>query len=265
MIWANGYDGGTSSGYSLGIPGSDFVVTLGKWNGGAGGTNNEKIGTFIHELGHNLDLTHGGSDHVGYKPNHLSVMNYSFQTRGIRRNAGRVFDFQNFSLPRLAEAALIEADGLGHNPALPGYHTIHYLKSGNTYNAFKVPCHAAIDWNRSGTTNNAPVAVSINRDSIRATLRATPNEWAALTYGGGAIGSRLSPREALDNARRRWDRVRLRELTEEMDREVENALLSGLRSETPPPLRELNEETDRQIERSLRRGRRRAPGRRPQD
>jgi hypothetical protein len=31
MVWANGYGGGDSSGYSMTIPGSDFIVTLGHW------------------------------------------------------------------------------------------------------------------------------------------------------------------------------------------------------------------------------------------
>ncbi|MFO1002330.1 MAG: M66 family metalloprotease [Planctomycetaceae bacterium] len=48
---------------------SDFIVTLGQWGGGTGGTDDEKVGTFIHELGHTLGLTHGGSDHVNFKPN----------------------------------------------------------------------------------------------------------------------------------------------------------------------------------------------------
>ena len=43
-----------------------------------GGTPEQKVGTFIHELGHNLNLTHGGSDHVNYKPNYIGIMNYWF-------------------------------------------------------------------------------------------------------------------------------------------------------------------------------------------
>jgi len=36
-------------------------------------------GIFMHELGHNLNLRHGGSDNRNCKPNYISVMNYSFQ------------------------------------------------------------------------------------------------------------------------------------------------------------------------------------------
>ena len=66
---------------------SDFLVTL----GGAGWFNKPnagqykytQVGTFVHELGHNLGLKHGGTDHTQYKPNLLSLMNYAFQTDGI--------------------------------------------------------------------------------------------------------------------------------------------------------------------------------------
>lgn len=41
------------------------------------------VGTFLHELGHNLFLDHGGADAINYKPNYLSIMNYAWQMRGI--------------------------------------------------------------------------------------------------------------------------------------------------------------------------------------
>lgn len=47
------------------------------------GTFRDHTGTFLHELGHNLSLQHGGGDGINWKPNYLSIMNYSWQTRGI--------------------------------------------------------------------------------------------------------------------------------------------------------------------------------------
>jgi len=40
-------------------------------------------GTFMHELGHSLGLGEGGCDDLQNKPNHLSVMNYQYQTEGL--------------------------------------------------------------------------------------------------------------------------------------------------------------------------------------
>lgn len=67
-------------------------------------------GIFMHELGHNLNLRHGGFENRNCKPNYISVMNYTFQN-GIPQdtNAGQdtdadgMADFRiiDFSPPRL--------------------------------------------------------------------------------------------------------------------------------------------------------------------
>ncbi len=77
-------------------PGNDIIVSM-------GGFAERAItpamlaqgGTFMHELGHNLGLDHGGplfvggqrtdynQVHLNFKPNYLSVMNYNHQSRGI--------------------------------------------------------------------------------------------------------------------------------------------------------------------------------------
>jgi len=75
----------------------DFLVTMGGWrdinnidpcrrsgtdaNGFPTGTDAQQTGTFLHELGHNLGLGHGGgSDEIHGKPNYLSAMNYAYQS-----------------------------------------------------------------------------------------------------------------------------------------------------------------------------------------
>ena len=58
--------------------GNDLIVALGGWGESRDTTENE-AGTFMHELGHNLGLDHGGGDDVNLKPNYQSVMNYEFQ------------------------------------------------------------------------------------------------------------------------------------------------------------------------------------------
>jgi hypothetical protein len=73
--------------------GNDFIVSLGSFINEVGNLPGVfPIGsTFMHELGHNLGLHHGGGflsdktfeDEPEFKPNYLSVMNYNYQTLGI--------------------------------------------------------------------------------------------------------------------------------------------------------------------------------------
>jgi hypothetical protein len=222
MIWANGYGGGTSSGNSFAIPNSDFLVTLGHWNGGNGGTDNEKIGTFVHELGHNLGLMHGGSEHRNYKPNHLSIMNYLFQTRGILRDGRRVFDYQLFPLPRLQERALLEANGLGKSAALRGYSTMFATPSGAVR---EVPAHDAIDWNASGSIDANIPPQDLNDDQFVSELVATPNEWAQLQFKGGTIGTNTILSEVLEEAVRMYEPLPFVELSEERQRDLDRRIV----------------------------------------
>src|SRR5262249_34842068 len=81
------------------INGNDFIVSLGHFYNDQGATPTifSLGGTFMHELGHNLGLHHGGGTSAPgtpciapdcengplYKPNYLSVMNYQYQLSGI--------------------------------------------------------------------------------------------------------------------------------------------------------------------------------------
>ncbi len=184
MIWADTYDGGTSSGYSLTTPGSDFVVTLGAWHGRAGGTDAEKIGTFVHELGHNLGLRHGNFDDANYKPNHLSVMNYAFQTEGVKIEDVRRFTYQWLDLAALNENMLIEPNGVG--VSLPGTSTIWFRSIDNRF--VEASIGGALDWNQNGGTDSAAIATDLDGNLSEETLGATHAEWPVLVYNGGAIG-----------------------------------------------------------------------------
>lgn len=65
-------------------------------------------GLFMHELGHNLSLHHGGDETLNYKPNYMSVMNYIY-LYGIRSAASpgstvpvsRRLDYSGRALPTL--------------------------------------------------------------------------------------------------------------------------------------------------------------------
>lgn len=220
MVWADSYlspsDGSTtSSGNAFDIPNSDFIVTLGAWNNGNGGTNFQKLGTFVHELGHNLGLRHGGNDHVGYKPNHVSIMNYSFQMSGIMVNGQRRYDYQWLPLPSLDERALLEPFGLGGDPRLSGVETKIRPESGPFRS---VDATSSIDWDGDGTINANPVTTELNGDTMRATLWGTPDEWNNLVFNGGPIGSTNSITGGLRNMSLTRQLLPQPELTEEMNR-----------------------------------------------
>lgn len=112
-LFANQYGGGASSGISRDIPATDFVITLGLF-APAGGNRFQQAGTFIHEMGHNLGLKHGGDDHFpNNKPNYLSVMNYSFQMSGAIKGNGRgEYNYSTRSLGALDENLLNEGIGI---------------------------------------------------------------------------------------------------------------------------------------------------------
>ncbi len=93
VLFGHRYGAGSSSGWggcpgaaivTLGDPGWDTVTTpLGPSGQPVKGTIAQHVGTLLHELGHQLGLSHGGGDGVNNKPNYLSIMSYSFQVDGI--------------------------------------------------------------------------------------------------------------------------------------------------------------------------------------
>lgn len=79
------------------LPGKFYMVSLGLWDNFQA-TRDMQANTTLHELGHNLDLWHGGGKpkftttasglnvfvQPNCKPNHLSIMSYLFQATGVR-------------------------------------------------------------------------------------------------------------------------------------------------------------------------------------
>ena len=177
-----------ATGATFGSGASDFIVSLGGWTGDVGSAN-EQAGTFMHELGHNLGLRHGGEDHTQWKPNYISVMNYAFQTRGlfIGGTAG-YFDYSRYDFPDLNENNLNESTGIG-SPATLG--TYHFCGLGNMQPDTNA---SSVDWNCDGDLTDTGVGYNINQgmswnnNSTLDTLT-TQNDWGNLVYSGGAIGA----------------------------------------------------------------------------
>lgn len=191
MIWGNSYNNGSSSGLARGIPATDFLVTLGRWPT-PGGTDWQKLGTFIHELGHCLSLTHGGSDHANYKPNYLSVMSYFFQISGLYKdghwgeeNYPLQFDYQRMATPDLDENNLNENLGLTGAGSVTGYGTRYWYYSGGWYEATSTNAAGAIDWNKNNVIESS-VAADIN-GSGSMTVITSQNNWDNIDYNAGGL------------------------------------------------------------------------------
>jgi hypothetical protein len=178
------------------LPGNDFIVTMGGWGftTTAGSALNQLINmqasTIMHELGHNLNLMHGGFENANYKPNYWSVMNYLYQLMGLDSNpAGNtayerwrnqrgdftpatcslanspcgapaqfIMDYSDGTSTSLNEANLFETNNIGRGNA-----------GGTTF----------ADWDMSGALTTASQARDLNGDTLQSTL-SDHNDWANL-------------------------------------------------------------------------------------
>lgn len=160
------------------LPGNDLLVTLGNWSrvssGAALGTRiRYEAGTLMHEFGHNLKLQHGGSDSINYKPNYLSVMNYTFQLGSVVPS--RPLNYSQWALAPLWEGGLAENKGIDDNAA-PANLAASWPQTAFTYyntisNAGMIsdtcrfqltPTVGDIDWDHDGAVEGGEVAAGIN-------------------------------------------------------------------------------------------------------
>ncbi len=165
MIWGDSHDDTGSSGQGW-VGGRGFIVTVGPRFWGTSATSDVRVATFVHELGHNLGLRHGGTDRVNYKPNYMSIMNYRYQLRGLERADGtKYFGYSTRAYKDLDETKLDEKTGFGRNAY------------GFYYNG--KPAWEAIDFNGNGKIDDAPVEADINGDDKKTVLTA-PNDLKTL-------------------------------------------------------------------------------------
>ncbi len=206
-----------SSGISRGIPSSDFLVCLGSAQDPRG-NDVQQAGTFMHELGHNLGLCHGGpSDAVSgqcntnYKPNYLSVMNYLFQ-HGVLYGSvmapdgslrpRTIFDYSRFDsvviplISELNEQALLEVNLVDPNGPIANYWTTWYCEDACTQppsccriQHLPVRLSDPIDWNCNSHIEVESVQADINGSSEESDVLTSYNDWQHLQFVGGSIGA----------------------------------------------------------------------------
>ena len=92
-------------------PGDDFVIFRATLT-----TPEREAAAFMHELGHNLGLRHGGGDGTNGKPNYPSIMNYVLAYKYTWSSSFWRLDYSRFGPPalnHLVESALNETAGIG--------------------------------------------------------------------------------------------------------------------------------------------------------
>ncbi|HET7290920.1 MAG TPA: Calx-beta domain-containing protein, partial [Vicinamibacteria bacterium] len=164
------------------LPGNDLIVSLQCFS-----SLNNVSNTIMHELGHNLNLQHGGPESCNWKPNYNSVMNYRYQFPRIDTNCdargdsgeGNVLSYSTGSRINLNENSLNENQGVCGATAID-WNGNAVLQSGIAY-----------DLNRQGTNPADPVDNSFCAAALM-TLQDS-NDWAALVFTGlgDADGYRL--------------------------------------------------------------------------
>lgn len=201
-----------TSGWAEGIPGNDFLISLGGtnasgnacWgtdaNGFSVGTRVQQAGTFMHELGHTLGLQHGGTDSTNNKPNYLSVMNYSFQACSVPVSGTALPGGCDYS--RRALAQLEERLNPSASPPLPGLDECAGFDGG-------VFGFGSVDWNKDGNITGASCSP------------ASANVSADVNGDNGCVGT--GPNGTLDTAASGDDVVVGTEVTDGPDRTCQTA------------------------------------------
>ena len=163
------------------FPGNDFQVSLGGFDSSVG-TIQQQAGTLMHEFGHNLNLGHGGNDlFVNFKPNYLSVMNYTYQLGGIPPTdpdgAGPLtarIDYSRSILASLDETNLNEATGIGDGTDMAFFQC---PGGGGNSGVGNGP----LDWNCDGDTSDSGINNDINGDGLTNTLTGF-DDWNNLLF-----------------------------------------------------------------------------------
>ena len=181
--------GQCNTGYS-GIgerPGDDFIISRGNSAAGHNSLINgrtQDAGIFMHEIGHNFGLRHGGGDIVNCKPNYLSTMKYNRMYPVYIPD--RPLDYSREKIDDLVESNLDESKGVPSTSGLKTMYGPHIFPDIS----YKISLTGiAIDWNRDGDSEDSGVMADINLfvgipDCSVAGLQTLTgfNDWSNLVY-----------------------------------------------------------------------------------
>jgi hypothetical protein len=172
----------------------NFLATFGnQWavdsaTNHSAGSRTEQAFNFMHELGHNLGLRHGGNDNTNCKPNYLSVMSYLNSLGQLVSNAP--LDYSRSALATLNKGNLDEPNGISQSDP-PGLTTI-YGPRGSMQGPRLTSTGVPVDWNFNGVTTDTGVNSDITGGFGCGTPGPGPtlngfNDWNALVYSTAAL------------------------------------------------------------------------------
>lgn len=161
------------------LNGNDFIVSL------QSSTSNSSISkTFMHELGHNLGLRHGGFENRNRKPNYNSVMNYRFQFPGADTNCNAIGDgvldySRGLRIP-------LDENNLDETQGTCGTTSIDWDSSGTieTSVARNINCN---------TGTSQPCGTNTNCEDATCNVLLDHDDWASINFAGIIGGDFAAP------------------------------------------------------------------------
>jgi len=200
MLYVGSFNNAGNSGLArpggVGFAGSDAMLAYDVPVFGGDGPNRiQEAGTFMHELGHNLGLSHGGAvteKYEPYKPNYPSVMGYFWQLSGTFKSSQLgLLDFSEGTLSAIDESSLQEPAGLEPDSAALDIATMWWCPNGSRQGPH--PSQFNVDWNCNGHTDSGNVSVNVGASSGLSILR-DHDDWTSLVFdGGGTLGGAGDP------------------------------------------------------------------------
>lgn len=188
---------------------SDFIVSLGDPYWAKNVTETQQAGTFMHELGHNLGLNHYGTveedeeNSLLRKPNHLSVMNYLYQTAGlVVSEPSFLFDYLRYDMITLTEEFLTETAGLHLADSgisvtyTVGARWLCYPDPKDPEAITVTEDATTVNWDCDNGLHNTGIQFNVTGDlngktPIHSTL-AAHKEWDRLVFTGGQLNRQRS-------------------------------------------------------------------------
>ncbi len=188
VLFADKLGGQDALGVSRGIPDSDLIIANCSFPGRA------DLTFFVHELGHNLGLRHGGDEDRPAKPNYFSVMNYGW-ARWALADASRYVPYSGVAQPGVNEQLLDERNGLRPPAFWHCPNDDHTFPSKRDYT--RGPVLPVQDLNCNRVWGERSVQADLDTSGALDAYTGF-NDWAAVRFGGdGVIGAlTLPPRPA---------------------------------------------------------------------